>query len=238
MSEALLRAESVGKRFGRLQALRDVSLEVPRGSIVALLGRNGAGKTTFLRIAATLVRSFVGTVRLFGTDVRRADEGLRRRIGFLSHESMLYEDLSVRDNLRFTAALYGIRDAEQRIEKALDASGLRAKGDAPVRELSRGMTQRLAFARATIHEPEMLLLDEPTTGLDAPATRRLEAFLTGFRSRGGTALVATHDLEWALRIADGVVIFERGRVAFAGTVPAEAEAVRNAFDRIVGGEPR
>lgn len=200
------------RRFGAVQVLRGLDLEVTRGEQVALLGANGSGKTTLLRILAGLVAPDSGEVSVLGTAVPGGPE-LRRRLGMLGHETWLYSDLSGRENLSFYARLYGV-EGEDRVAGALEAVGLAETADRAVRTYSRGMTQRLSLARAALHEPELLLLDEPYTGLDPNGAELLREMLETLHGRGITVLLATNDLERGLEGADRAVLLRGGRLAW------------------------
>ena len=216
--EAILTTRDLTKQFGSFRALTSASLELVRGECLTVFGRNGAGKTTLLKIIATLIRSYTGDVRLFGRELKKSDEATRRRIGFVSHDSFLYEDLPVFDNLMFYARLYGVDKASERVRRVIQYMGLEARSAAPVRALSRGMKQRLALGRAFIHEPELLILDEPFTGLDERAAELLDHRIAVFRERGGSVVMATHNAERGWRHADQVVVLDRGRVAYKTSV--------------------
>jgi heme exporter protein A len=210
----VLAARGLTRRFGSLPALDGIDLDVPAGQSVLLLGPNGAGKSTLLRLCATLLRPTSGSLRLFGDDA--GGEGrhrLRRRIGFLSHRTFLHHHLTGRENLLFYARLYDLRDPGAAADAALRQAGLAGRGDDAAGGYSRGMQQRLAIARALLHDPDLLLLDEPFTGLDRDAADRLEERLGTERSRGRTFLLASHDLAGGSRLADRVVILCDGRVA-------------------------
>jgi heme exporter protein A len=211
-----LEAEDIRKTFGHFTALAGITLSVERGEFLALFGRNGAGKTTFLKIAATLVRHTHGKLRIEGVDVREDPEEARRHIGFLSHNTYLYRDLNPIENLRFFARLYGLKDAERRIDFLLDRVGLKRRASDPVRSFSRGLHQRLGIARVMLHDPSLILLDEPYTGLDANAVEVLNQMLDEASAAGKTIILTTHDLEQGLRGATRAVIVDRGKVVFAG----------------------
>jgi heme exporter protein A len=210
----LLRTTHLTKSFGQLTALRALDLTLSSGEFLTLFGRNGAGKSTFLKICSTLIRSYSGEVLLFGEDLKRADEKLRRRIGFVSHESFLYQDLSVFDNLMFYARLYRVGNLDSRIEQMIVSMDLEAKTATPVRALSRGMKQRLSLGRAFLHEPELLFLDEPFTGLDERASELLHERFSEFKRKGGAVIMATHNLEHGWRHADRVTVIDRGSIAY------------------------
>jgi heme exporter protein A len=182
------------------------------------VGRNGAGKTTFLKIVSSIIRSFTGDVILFGKNVKDADEDLRRRIGLVSHESLLYKDLTVHDNLMFYARLYEVPNPEERVREMIRRVDLEAKTSVLVRALSRGMKQRVSLARAFIHDPGILMLDEPFTGLDERASSILDSFLNEFKQAGGALLMVTHNIERGWRHADRVVVLDKGRVVYETSV--------------------
>ena len=207
-----------GRAYGDRVALSGVTLELPRGATLAVFGANGAGKTTLLRVLATLLRPHAGDVRVLGSKLPREGWAVRGRIGLLGHEPLLYRDLSVRENLRFHARLHDVADA--RAGELLEAVGMARRADEPVRSLSRGMAQRVAICRAVLHEPELLLLDEPLANLD-PGAAGAVAPLIG---RGTAARVLiSHDVELGLAEADLVLGLRGGRpaiVAPAGEVTA------------------
>ena len=177
------------RRYGDRVALEDVSFSLAQGETLVLLGANGAGKTTLLKVLATLLRPHGGEVRVLGAKLPDEAWRVRGRIGYVAHEPLLYRSLSVRENLEFNARLHRVPPA--RVDEVLDAVGLRRRGGDPVEELSRGMRQRAAVARALLHDPELLLLDEPYSGLDAGAHRLLEPLLG--RGSARTVVMATHD---------------------------------------------
>ncbi len=225
-----LSCERLTKRYGSITALASVDLVVNPGECVALFGRNGAGKTTLLHAASSLIRSFDGHVRVFGVDVRNTDANARRSIGAVLHESCLYDDLSVVDNLRFYARLYRVEQPETRARELLGRFDLADRADAVVRELSRGMKQRLTIARACVHTPKLLLLDEPFTGLDEPACRAFATLLREFTNDGGAILMSTHDVERAFDVATRAVILERGIVTLDRSLSDfDATAFRHAY---------
>jgi len=222
-----LEAEDIRKTFGQFTALAGVTLNVERGEFVALFGRNGAGKTTFLKIAATLVKHTHGTLRINGIDIREAPEQARRHIGFLSHNTYLYRDLNPVENLRFFARLYGLKQPESRIESLLDRVGLRRRMSDPVRAFSRGLHQRVGIARVMLHDPSLILLDEPYTGLDANAVGTLNEMLDEASAAGKTIILTTHDIDQGLRAATRAVIIDRGKIVFSGS--AKDPEIRDAY---------
>jgi heme ABC exporter ATP-binding subunit CcmA len=233
-ARSIIETSNLGKRFGRSVALRSITLSVQAGEFVAIFGRNGAGKTTFLRIVSSLVRSYSGDVHLFGEDLRKAGEKTRARIGFISHDGFLYGDLTVTDNLLFYARLYGVKRPRDRAERLIAQVGLEEKRDSAARALSRGMKQRLSLARAFIHEPELLLLDEPYTGLDEQACEILDTVLDEFIAGGGTALLATHNIERGMKRPHRVLVLDRGTVAFQAPASGiNAEEFRKKYRELI-----
>jgi heme exporter protein A len=217
---AALEVEHLSKRFGSTLALDDVGWTAECGAAVALFGSNGAGKTTLLRVCATLMRPSRGTVRVLGLDAAAEGAGIRRRIAVLGHESWLYPDLSPRENLRFYARLFGVRHPQPRIEELIERLGLGGWSHRPVRTLSRGLLQRAALARVLLHEPEVLLLDEPFTGLDLDARDLLCDVLRDAHRRGATLLMSTHDVALGLALCASALVLVRGRIAWHGPVDA------------------
>jgi ABC-type multidrug transport system ATPase subunit len=200
--------EGLERRYGERVALAGITVTLPVGATLAVLGPNGAGKSTLLRVLATLLRPHGGRARVLGRALPDEGWAVRGRIGLLGHEAMLYRDLTARENLRYHARLHGVPAA--RIEELLSAAGLELRGDEPIRTLSRGMVQRLAICRAVLHDPELLLLDEPVSHLDPAAVALLEPLLAG-----RTRVVATHDVAGALEQADVVLGLRAGRQALA-----------------------
>ena len=214
MSAAALEVDRVSKYYGDFPALRDIQLSITPGSTVALLGRNGAGKTTLLRIIAGLSKASEGSVRIQNADVR--EQATRRRIGVLGHGISLYDELSATENLVLFANLYGLTEPEKTADAWLVRTGLDRVRDGLVREFSRGMRQRLAVARAFMHEPEVLLLDEPFTALDDRAIAVLQSLLADAHANGRTIILSTHQLREALEVATHVALIQRGQLAFSG----------------------
>lgn len=218
----------VTRTFGRRRALLRVSLSCAAGEIVALLGPNGAGKSTLLSIAATLLEPTSGEVRFGGHRAAVAGATLRARIGLLAHDLYLYPELSAAENLEFFARLYSVRDVDRRVEEALAGASLTDRRDDPVGGFSRGMRQRLAIERALVHEPRLVLLDEPFTGLDDAAATTLKARLTAFRAAGRIILLTTHDLDVVEEIVDRAVVLSRGRLI---ALAEGAEPLRERYRR-------
>jgi heme exporter protein A len=198
------------KTFGVKPVLRGLDFNVDPGEFVALLGPNGAGKTTFLRILATLSRPKMGEVRVAGYSLPAQAAAVRQRLGVVSHQPLLYGDLNAEENLQFYARMYALVDFESRVNNVLKMVGLYRRRRDLVREFSRGMQQRLAIARAILHDPQILLFDEPHTGLDQDASAMLDGLLSEIASGGRTVVMTSHDLPRAANLADRVDILSHG----------------------------
>ena len=210
----MIAAAGLTRRFGSRTVVNDVTLQVARGEIVALLGPNGAGKTTTLRMLAGLIAPTSGSVAIGGVRMTRAtSQSLRSRIGFLTEAPGLWERLTVRENLRIYAALYGRADADRAIDRLLETFELTDKAAARTAELSKGTRQKVALARALLHDPAVLLLDEPTSGLDPEVTRSVRVLLDERRAAGCSILVSTHNLDEAERLADRVAVLHERLLA-------------------------
>ena len=209
---ALIRCDRVTKKFGRKRVLRGVNLSVLGGEVVALLGANGSGKTTLLRVVAGLERPDQGDVWLGPVPLSAAHHEIRRYIGVVAHAPLLYDRLTAAENLRFFARMYDLVEPEGRIEQLLRGLGLWTRRDDPVRTYSRGMTQRLAIARAILHDPPVLIFDEPDTGLDRENVARLGELLGQMRQASRAVLITTHDWRRAFAWADRVCELQDGRL--------------------------
>jgi heme exporter protein A len=221
--EAALELDGLERRYGERTALAGVTVSVPEGATLAVFGPNGAGKSTLLRVLAGLLRPHGGTARVLGAELPGERWRLPGRVGYVGHEPLLYRELTGRENLRYHARLHAA--SEQRVERVLAAVGMAGRADEPVRALSRGMVQRLAVARAVLHEPPLVLLDEPRAGLDPAAAALLEPLIG--RGSGCTRVLVTHDVEGGLREADLVLGLRAGRQALAGQ--ADAASLRELY---------
>lgn len=248
MSESdipMIEVKNLVKAFGSKYALRGVSLRVMPGESLVIFGPNGAGKTTLVRILSSLSRPTSGIVNIGGLDLLKHADGIRRYLGVVSHAPLLYDSLTAEENLRFFAGLYGMRKPDERIKAMLQRVGLYGRRADLVRTFSRGMVQRMAIARALLHDPEVLLLDEPDTGLDPQAAEMLHGLLSELSRRPGatgtatdgsierprTIVTVTHSIERGLAIADKVVILAGGRLAFEAPVAGmDAAAFRPIYD--------
>jgi ABC-type multidrug transport system ATPase subunit len=198
------------RRFGAAVALRGVSLSIHYGERIALLGPNGAGKTTLLRVLGTGLRPDAGDLHICGVDAIKHAAAARRFVGVVGHQTFLYGDLTLRENLRFYGRLYGVADLEVRIDHVLQQVGLAPRANDQARTLSRGMQQRGSIARAILHDPVLLLLDEPETGLDDAAQVMLGGLLRERAERGGAALLSSHRAEWIAGLTDRAISLNNG----------------------------
>ncbi len=203
------------KSFGASPVLRGLNLRVRAGERLVLVGPNGSGKTTLIRILATLLAPSRGQARIAGFDTRRQASEVRRHVGMVCHQAFLYGELTGRENLRFYGRMYGVKDPDGRASELLELVGLEAQANTLTRTLSRGMQQRLALARAILHEPLVLLLDEPDTGLDQHWAGVLNDLVAEGAAQGRTTLLTTHNLERSLEIADRVAVLNGGRIVFS-----------------------
>ncbi len=228
----MISARGVSKRFGPRLALRSVDLQVERGQLVALLGPNGAGKSTLLRILASLARPTLGEVTIAGSRLPEQAAAARERLGFVGHQTFLYGDLSAEENLAFFTRLYRVGRPSQRISELLKAFELYTRRNEPVRSFSRGMQQRLSLARALVHRPRVLLLDEPHSGLDRESVGILDDLLKRQIRQGVAILMATHDLQRAARLAQRVDVLANGRLlASWGSSKLRSAAFPGQYDR-------
>ena len=213
----MIEIDGLVRRFGERVALEGITVRVPEGATLAVLGPNGAGKTTLLRVLAGLLRPHGGRVDVAGAKLPDERWQMHGRVGYVGHDPLLYRDLSGRENLGYHARLHGVDD--KRVEELLTAVGMDRRADEPLRDLSRGMVQRLALARALLHDPPLLLLDEPRSHLDPGVGDALEPLIG--RSSGRTRVLASHDVEGALEEADLALGLRGGHQAFAGEAAVE-----------------
>ena len=209
--------DGVVRRYGERLALDGVTVTVEPGQTLGVFGSNGAGKTTLLRVLATLLRPHAGTARVLDADLPGDAWKVRGRIGYLGHEALLYRDLTARENLVFQSRLFGVESA--RVDEVLERVGMQRRADEPVRNLSRGMLQRVATARAVLHDPPVLLLDEPRANLDPKAAELLEPLIG--RASGRTRVLVTHDVEGGLAESDIALGLRRGRQEIAGSATVD-----------------
>ena len=229
----MIQVSGLVKQFGPFLALRGLDFSVAAGEFVSLLGPNGAGKTTLLRILATLSRPTRGTVSIAGHPLPRGADDVRRQIGFLSHQPLLYGELTAEENLRFFARMYNLDESGPRIDALLDQVDLAERRRDRVRTFSRGMQQRLAIARALLHDPRVVLLDEPFTGLDPDASDQLSATLRGLQDGRRAVVMTTHDLDRGLALSDRALVIARGRLAHeARRDEIQASNFRETYSRV------
>jgi heme exporter protein A len=219
----IIEAASLERRFGHVTALRSVSFTIDAGEVVLLAGPNGAGKSTLLRCLAGLSRPTAGSVRVSGS-ILRGDPVARSAVGFLSHQTLLYDDLTARENLRFAATLHGLDAVEERVMDALNAAGLAQRADVRAGALSHGTRQRLSIARATLHAPLALLLDEPFSGLEAAAAEQLRSRLAVEALRGRAVICVTHQPADLWPIATRIVVLDRGMLVLDIARPETVDA--------------
>ena len=218
--------ENLSKTFGLLPVLRSVSFAVARGETIMLLGQNGGGKSTLLRLLAGLSKPTAGLIRIGGWQMPKEAMEVRRQIGLVSHQPLLYGNLSARENLDFFGKLYGMTKDERgdAIGALLDQVGLAKRADSLARDFSRGMQQRLSIARALLHQPDILLLDEPFTGLDQAAAETLEELVMSAQREERTLIMTTHQLGRAPTLAGRALILSRGQIAFDGDIATMSAA--------------
>ena len=223
------------KSFGESLALRGIDFSVGSGECLALFGPNGAGKTTLIKVLATLSRPSKGEVRLAGLDIRKDAVKIRSRIGVISHQTFLYDNLTAYENLKFYGQMYGVTGLEERIMAVIGQVGLAKRLHDRVGVFSRGMQQRLSIARAILHDPPIMLLDEPETGLDQQATAMLAALLKTLISGDRTVLMTTHNLALGLALSDRVAILHKGKIAHEGTTQnTELASLQHTYNRCTG----
>ena len=221
----MIKVNKLIKRFGLKPVLRGLDFEVNQGEFVALLGPNGAGKTTFLRILASLSKPTLGEVQIAGFRLPQQASNVRRVLGVVSHQPLLYGDLTAEENLRFYGRMYDLDDVHKRVEEGLSIVGLLARKRDLVRQFSRGMQQRLAIARAILHDPQVLLFDEPHTGLDQEAASMLDGVLKEVAAKGRTVVMTSHDIPRAAELASRADILSKGVIA-ASVSGSELDPIR------------
>lgn len=226
--------QGLKKSYGLKPILRGIHLQVEAGECLAVLGANGAGKTTLLRILACLVKPSAGGVRIYGWDCERDAQEARRLIGLVAHQPYLYEDLTARENLEFFARMYGVPDGRECALAWLERVGLEKRARERVGTFSRGQLQRLAWARALLHQPRLLLLDEPDTGLDQQGLTLIDELLREHAAGGGSAIFITHHLERVIALSDRIVLLAGGRIARrCESAETSLEALRQIYREVV-----
>jgi heme exporter protein A len=223
-TQLAVEADAVVKNFGETAVLRGLDLELPTGEVTVLLGSNGAGKSTFLRILAMLTQIDSGSVSMHGVDITENGPSVRALTGSVLHAPMLYADMTVRENLLFFAEMYRLQNVEDLIAGTIQRVGIEPRLDHRVRTLSHGFQKRVALARALMHDPQMLLLDEPESGLDSESVAQLDSIIADYKSAGRTVVMTTHIVEHALEIADRAVVLNNGTVGLNSTKPSSDKA--------------
>ena len=213
----MIKVKKLVKRFGLKTILKGMDFSVEEGEFVALLGPNGAGKSTFLRILSSLTRPSMGAVRVAGFELPKEAAEVRQRLGVVSHQPLLYVDLTANENLKFYGKMYNIPNIDARIAEVLEMVGLTKRRDDLVRTYSRGMQQRLAIGRAVIHDPDVVLFDEPYTGLDQDASAMLDGVLRTVAAKGRTVVMTSHDLARTEDLATRFDVLSRGKIAASAT---------------------
>ncbi len=208
----IIETHALTKAYGLQPVLRKIDLSIERGEFVALLGANGSGKSTLLRLLCALSKPTAGTLKVGGWELPKEAAAVRSQIGLVSHKSLVYDNLTANENLLFFARIYGLDDIDGRIKRGLERVGLGKRGGDLVRTYSRGMLQRLSIARALLHDPDVLLLDEPYTGLDQDASGILDNLLQQAHGDGKTIVMVTHELDRAQRLAQRAIIISRGTI--------------------------
>ena len=229
----LLQARGLSRSFGRVRVLRGIDVSLRAGEALAVAGPNGAGKTTLLRLLAGLMRPSGGTIEVLGRPLREGPAA-RRALGLVSHHSLLYDDLTLTENLTFAARLYGVPHPRDAALAALDGAGLARRADESPRRLSRGLAQRAAIARAMIHRPRVLLLDEPFTALDAASAGRLRAELRARLAEGMGLVIVTHHLGEVWEVASRVAVLVEGRWAIEETRAGPLDAFLPRYHELTG----
>ena len=222
------------KSYGEHHALRGIDLNVKWGDILAIFGPNGAGKTTLLKVLATLVKPSAGDVSVAGFNLKQDAIMIRRRIGVVTHQTLLYDDLSAYENLRFYGKMYDVSNLRDRISQLVAQVGLESRIHDPVRTLSRGMQQRLAIARALIHDPPVLLLDEPGTGLDQHASAMFATILNSTPSKQRAVLMTSHSLEQGAALSNRIAIMADGKIAYEGSKQMDISNLRDVYYQCTG----
>ena len=233
--ELAIEVKGLTKSYGRTQVLRGLDLKVRWGEVIAILGPNGSGKTTLIKALATLTRPDEGTIRIANLSTSRSGERIRRVIGVVTHDSLLYPDLTGYENLTFYARMFRLDSIDERVHRVTERMGMTSRLDQKVGTLSHGMQKRFSIARALLHDPLVLIMDEPESGLDQEALSFLDAVITDPEAPMRTVLITTHNLERGLALADRMAILSRGRIAHEESLESAAPAeMREAYFRYTG----
>ena len=236
-NEYAIKIEGLTKSFGGYRALRGIDLKVREGECLAVFGPNGAGKTTLIKVLATLSRPAKGKVQLTGLDIKNDAVSIRRQIGVIGHQTLLYDSLTAYENLKFYGKMYDVPNLEQRIIEVIDQVDLKNRLHDRVDSFSRGMQQRLSIARAILHNPVIMLMDEPETGLDLHASTMLGRPLKTLGSGKKTVLMTTHNLKLGLELSDRIIILHKGRIVHHdSTLNMELASLHESYNRYTGAE--
>lgn len=231
----MIKAQAISKGIGKKEIIRELDLEIQAGEFLAILGPNGAGKSTLLKILSLLMKPSGGSLEINGLDAVKEAEKIRPLLGVISHKTYLYDALTASENLEFYGKMYGIAGLPGRIREVIKEVGLEFSLHDQVGAFSRGMQQRLAIARAILHRPRILLLDEPQTGLDQQALNILYQVMGRLKAEGSTVIMVTHILDHGLEDCDRLLIMRQGRSVFLGDKPETLAGVREAYSLAVGG---
>jgi len=233
----MLIAENITKKIGSKTILHGIDLHIREGEFITVFGPNGAGKSTLLKILSMLMKPSTGNLTINGFNARQDAAKVRNQIGVISHQTFLYDNLTAYENLEFYGRMYGVDNLRDRIYDVLKEVGLEFSLNDPVRTFSRGMQQRLAIARATIHQPAILFLDEPYTGLDQQAIEILNSVLAGLNIKDRTVFMITHNFEQGLDLSDRVLIVKKGRIAYEGKARGlSPDEMKEIYLNTVGGK--
>ncbi len=230
-----IEVQELTKSFGNHLALKGIDLRVREGEFLTIFGPNGSGKTTLIKVLATIMKPSSGRVRVAGFDLRDNPVPIRRKIGVVSHQTFLYDDLTAFENLKFYGRMYDVPHLEERISEVITKVGLASRLHHQVRTLSRGMQQRLSIARAVLHRPSIMLLDEPETGLDEYATAMLGEMLDTLSAEVGTLIMTTHHLEYGLEMGNQVAILVGGRIVYQESKQSlDVDSLRQTYHHFTG----
>ena len=234
-TDVAVRLRGVTKAFGRTPVLRGIDLDVPKGDVLSLLGPNGSGKTTLIRVIATLTKPDAGEVHVCNVGLGRRSAHLRRMIGLVGHDPLLYDDLTARENFRFVCRMFGLDRTDERVEAVTESMGMTDDLDRRIGAMSHGMKKRCSIARALLHDPPVLLLDEPETGLDQDALTLLDAVISHRSAQSRTVIMTTHNLDRAIDLGDRMAVLANGRVAYDESLESVGpQAAREAYLRHTG----
>ena len=235
ISSWAIEARGITKLFGERHALRGMDLQVSRGERLVIFGPNGAGKTTLVKVLSTLVKPSSGSVWLDGVDIRERPAQIRRKISLVGHQTLLYDDLTIYENLKFYGKMYDVPNLEQRVQEVISWVQLESRLRDRVGTLSHGLQQRASIARAVLHNPSILFLDEPEVGLDPHVSTVIRDVLDSTVSGIRTVVMTTHNLEWGLELSDSVIILDRGNIVYqAPREEIDSENFRQVYDRCTG----